>query len=247
MRKNSQTGVKMQSNGPCGGDPFDLHSLLYGLQAISSGEFSVRLPGHWTGLEGKIADTFNEIVAANQKMAQELRRVGQVVGKEGKTRERTRFNLSKGAWGEMEVSVNMLIDDLLRPTTDVTRAIAAVAQDDLTQTVQLDVEGRPLEGEFLRSATIVNTMIQQLGVFTAEVTRVAREVGSDGKLGGQAQVSGVSGVWKDLTESVNFMASNLTAQVRNIAEVTMGRTGIANTSRSARDSLDSACWRSGAC
>ena len=87
--------------------------------------------------------------------------------------------------------------------------------------MRLDVDGRPLEGEFLRSATIVNTMIQQLGVFTAEVTRVAREVGTDGKLGGQAQVSGVSGVWKDLTESVNLMASNLTAQVRNIAEVTI--------------------------
>src|SRR5207244_2179741 len=108
-----------------------------------------------------------------------------------------------------------------RPTTEVTRAIAAVAQGNLTQTVRLDVDGRPLEGEFLRSATIVNTMIQQLGVFTAEVTRVAREVGTDGKLGGQAQVGGVSGVWKDLTESVNSMASNLTAQVRNIAEVTI--------------------------
>ena len=195
----------------------------------------MRLPGHWTGLEGKIADTFNEIVAANQKMAQELKRVGQVVGKEGKTRERTRFDLSKGAWGEMEVSVNTLIDDLLRPTTDVTRAIAAVAQGDLTQTVQLDVDGRPLEGEFLRSATIVNTMIQQLGVFTAEVTRVAREVGSDGKLGGQAQVSGVSGVWKDLTESVNSMASNLTAQVRNIAEVTIA---VANGDLSRKITVD---------
>ena len=188
---------------------------------MRDGDFSVRLPGDWTGLEGKIADTFNEIVAANQKMAQELRRVGQVVGKEGKTRERMRFDQSKGAWGEMEVSVNTLIEDLLRPTTEVTRAITAVAQGNLTQTVRLDVDGRPLEGEFLRSATIVNTMIQQLGVFTAEVTRVAREVGTDGKLGGQAQVSDVSGVWKDLTDSVNLMASNLTAQVRNIAEVTI--------------------------
>ena len=152
------------------------------------------------------------IVAANQQMAQELKRVGQVVGKEGKTRERTRFNLSRGAWCEMEGSVNTLVDDLLRPTTEVTGAIAAVAQGNLTQTVRLDVDGRPLEGEFLRSATIVNTMIRQLGVFTAEVTRVAREVGTDGKLGGQAQVSGVSGVWKDLTESVNSMASNLTAR-----------------------------------
>jgi HAMP domain-containing protein/CheY-like chemotaxis protein/signal transduction histidine kinase len=195
----------------------------------------MRLPGHWTGLEGKIADTFNEIIAANQKMAQELKRVGQVVGKEGKTRQRARFDLSKGAWGEMEVSVNTLIADLVRPTRDVTRAIAAVAQGDLTQTVQLDVDGRPLEGEFLRSATIVNTMIQQLGVFTAEVTRVAREVGSDGKLGGQAQVSGVSGVWKDLTESVNSMASNLTAQVRNIAEVTIA---VANGDLSRKITVD---------
>src|SRR5207248_9070141 len=108
----------------------------------------------------------------------------------------------------VEVSVSTLIEDLTRPPTEVTRAIAAVAQGDLLQTVQLDVDGRPLEGEFLRSAQIVNTMIQQLRVFTSEVTRVAREVGSDGKLGGQAQVSEVSGVWKDLTESVNSMAKN---------------------------------------
>ncbi len=234
-KKNSRAGAKVKANGHTEGTSFDLHALLHGLQAMSNGEFSVRLPGHWTGLEGKIADTFNEIVAANQKMAQELKRVGQVVGKEGKTRERTRFGQSKGAWGEMEVSVNTLIDDLLRPTTEVTRAIAAVAQGNLTQTVQLDVDGRPLEGEFLRSATIVNTMIQQLGVFTAEVTRVAREVGSDGKLGGQAQVSGVSGVWKDLTESVNSMASNLTAQVRNIAEVTIA---VANGDLSRKITVD---------
>ncbi len=152
-------------------------------------------------------------------MAQELNRVGQVVGKEGRTRERTRFHEARGAWGDIEVSVNTLVEDLLRPTAEVTRAIAAVAQGNLTQTVRLDVDGRPLEGEFLRSANIVNTMIQQLGIFTAEVTRVAREVGTDGKLGGQAQVPGVAGTWKDLTDSVNSMASNLTGQVRNIAEV----------------------------
>ncbi len=154
-------------------------------------------------------------------MADELARVGQVVGREGKTRQRMRFARSDGAWGEMQISFNTLIDDLVRPTTDVTRAVTAVAQGNLLQTVRLDVEGRPLEGEFLRSATIVNTMIKQLGVFTSEVTRVAREVGTDGKLGGQAQVPEVSGVWKDLTESVNLMASNLTAQVRNISEVTI--------------------------
>jgi len=197
----------------------DRSIILASLQSMRDGNFSVRLPGSWTGLPGKIADTFNSIVAANQQMAEELKRVGQVVGKAGRTRERTRFHESRGAWGEMEVSINTLVEDLLRPTEGVTRAIAAVAQGNLTQTVRLDVDGRPLEGEFLRSANIVNTMIQQLGVFTAEVTRVAREVGTDGKLGGQAQVPGVAGTWKDLTDSVNSMASNLTGQVRNIAEV----------------------------
>src|SRR5919112_1607184 len=142
-------------------------------------------------------------------------------GREGKTRQRVQLALSHGAWGEMEESVNTLIDDLLWPTTAVTQAVAAVAKGDLLQTVQLDVDGRPLKGEFLRLATIVNTMIKQLSVFTSEVTRVAREVGTDGKLGGQAQVREVTGVWKDLTESVNSMANNLTGQVRNIAQVTM--------------------------
>ncbi len=200
-------------------DSPELAVILASLQTMRDGDFSVRLPVAWTGLPGKIADTFNDIVAANEQMARELKRVGQAVGKEGRTRERTKFQEIRGAWGEMEVSVNTLVEDLLRPTTEVTRAIAAVAQGNLTQTVRLDVDGRPLEGEFLRSANIVNTMIQQLGVFTAEVTRVAREVGTDGKLGGQAQVPGVAGTWKDLTDSVNSMASNLTGQVRNIAEV----------------------------
>src|ERR1700677_4408490 len=193
-------------------------AILQSLQTMKDGDFSVRLPVSWTGLPGKIADNFNEIVATNEQMARELKRVGLAVGKEGRTRERIRFERHRGAWDDMETSVNTLVEDLLRPTTEVTRAIAAVAQGNLTQTVRLDVDGRPLEGEFLRSAKIVNTMIQQLGVFTAEVTRVAREVGTDGKLGGQAQVPGVAGTWKDLTDSVNSMASNLTGQVRNIAD-----------------------------
>src|SRR5207244_6387145 len=182
---------------------------------------SVQLPSNATVLAGKNTDAFNEIVAANQRMAQQLEHVGQVVGREGKTRQRVKFALQSGAWGEMENSVNALIDDLLWPTNAVTDAITAVARGDLLQTVRLDVDGRPLQGEFLRLATIVNTMIEQLSVFTSEVTRVAREVGTDGKLGGQAQVREVTGVWRDLTESVNSMANNLTAQVRNIAEVTI--------------------------
>ena len=213
----------------------ELRQLLHALQAVRVGDFSVRMSGDQIGIMGKVADTFNEIVAANQRMAQQLERVGQVVGREGKTRQRVRFGFSEGAWGEMESSVNTLIDDLLWPTTEVTRAIAAVAQGDLLQTVQLDVDGRPLQGEFLRSAKIVNTMIKQLNVFTSEVTRVAREVGTEGKLGGQAQVREVTGVWKELTESVNSMASNLTAQVRNIAEVTIA---VANGDLSKKITVD---------
>src|SRR3977135_2744140 len=202
-----------------GSGGFELHELLHALQSMRVGDFSVRMPGDRTGIEGKIADTFNEIVSANQRMAEQLDRVGQLVGREGTARHRVKFGLADGAWGEMESSVNTMIDDLIWPTREVTRAVAAVAQGDLLQTVRLDVDGRPLQGEFLQSATIVNTMIKQLGVFTSEVTRVAREVGTDGKLGGQAQVPEVTGVWKDLTDSVNSMASNLTGQVRNIAEV----------------------------
>ncbi len=202
---------------------------------MRSGDFSVRMTGDHLGIEGKIADTFNEIVAANQRMAQQLERVGQVVGREGKTRQRVKFDLTSGSWADMESSVNTLIDDLLWPTREVTRAVAAVAQGDLLQTVQLDVDGRPLGGEFLQSANIVNTMIKQLGVFTSEVTRVAREVGTEGKLGGQAQVPEVTGVWKDLTESVNSMANNLTGQVRNIAEVTIA---VANGDLSKKITVD---------
>ncbi|WP_249150403.1 HAMP domain-containing protein [Bradyrhizobium sp. JYMT SZCCT0180] len=212
-----------------------MQDLLHALQAMRSGDFSVRMTGDHLGIEGKIADTFNEIVAANQRMAQQLERVGQVVGREGKTRQRVKFDLSSGSWADMEGSVNTLIDDLLWPTREVTRAVAAVAQGDLLQTVQLDVDGRPLGGEFLQSANIVNTMIKQLSVFTSEVTRVAREVGTEGKLGGQAQVPEVTGVWKDLTESVNSMANNLTGQVRNIAEVTIA---VANGDLSKKITVD---------
>ncbi len=213
----------------------DVHELLAALQAMRVGDFSVRLPGDRTGVAGRVADAFNDIVGANARMAQQLERVGQVVGREGQTRTRVRFGLSNGAWGEMEQSVNTLIDDLLWPTTQVTRTISSVAKGDLMQTMPLDVDGRQLKGEFLRSAMIVNAMIGQLSVFTSEVTRVAREVGTDGKLGGQAQVVEVTGVWRDLTESVNSMASNLTGQVRNIAEVTIA---VANGDLSKKITVD---------
>ncbi len=195
--------------------------LLVALLRFRDGDFTARLASDFTGIDGKIADVFNEILGVSARRAEEIARVCRVVGKEGKLKQRMNVPGAVGGWADEVVSLNTLIDDLVRPTTEVTRAIGAVAKGDLTQAMALEVDGRPLEGEFLRSAQLVNKMIDQLSVFTSEVTRVAREVGTEGKLGGQAQVKGVSGVWKDLTESVNQMAGNLTAQVRNIAEVTI--------------------------
>src|SRR6185437_8687395 len=218
-----------------GAGSLDLRELLRALQAVRDGDFSVRLPSDQTGLAGKVADTFNDIVISNQRMADELERAGQIVGREGKTRHRLAMERRGGCWGAMENSVNRLIDDLLWPTTEVTRAITAVAKGDLTQTMPLEVDGRDLEGEFLRSATVMNAMIQQMSVFTLEVTRVAREVGTEGKLGGQAAVPGLTGTWKELTDSVNSMASNLTGQVRNISEVTIA---VANGDLSRKITVD---------
>src|SRR6187455_609414 len=222
-RRRASQEEKRGTNGAgsAAAPELDLKKLLRALQSVRDGDFRVRLAPDQTGLGGKIADAFNEMVSANQRMASELERVGQMVGKEGKTRIRVSSERRTGAWGEMESSVNTLIDDLLWPTAEVTRTITAVAKGELTQSMRLEADGRPLKGEFLRSATVVNEMIARMGVFTSEVTRVAREVGTEGKLGGQALVLGASGVWKDLTDNVNSMASNLTGQVRNISEVTI--------------------------
>ena len=209
--------------------------LLAALQSMRNGDFSVRLPGDWTGLAGKIADTFNDVVIANDHTAAELQRVSEAVGRRGQTRERVRCERRVGSWGTIESSVNGLVDDLLWPTTAVTKSIAAVAQGDLSETVPLEVDGQRIEGEFLRSAQIVNRMIEQMRVFTFEVTRVAREVGAEGTLGGQAVVRDVSGVWKDLTDNVNSMANHLTAQVRNISEVTIA---VANGDLSRKITVD---------
>jgi HAMP domain-containing protein/CheY-like chemotaxis protein/putative methionine-R-sulfoxide reductase with GAF domain len=196
-------------------------ALLGALFSLRDGDFSVRLPGDLVGIDGKIADVFNDIAAVSERRATETARVSHTVGKEGKLKQRMVVPGAIGGWADEVAAVNMLIDDLVWPTTEVTRAVGAVAKGDLGQSMALEVDGRPLEGEFLRSAKLVNKMIDQLSVFTSEVTRVAREVGTEGKLGGQAQVRGVSGVWKELTESVNQMAGNLTAQVRSIADVTI--------------------------
>jgi len=197
-----------------------LLALLAAMQAVEAGDFSVQLPAHWAGLEGKLAESFNRLVASNRRLAEDLQQVRDTVGRKGQTRQRITPAARQGAWAGMERSVNELIDDLVWPVEAMTEAIASVSRGDLTRTVPLEADGRPLQGEFLRSARLVNGMIEQMSEFSSEVTRVALEVGTAGKLGGQAKVKGVSGVWKDLTDSVNSMASNLTTQVRNIAEVT---------------------------
>ncbi len=209
--------------------------LLDTLRALKKGDFSVRLPVDWLGMSGRIADTFNDVMEMNERMAGELERLNRSVGQEGKIARRASLGSVSGSWSAMVESVNTLVGDLVRPTSEMARVVGAVASGDLTQRMALDFEDRPLRGEFLRSAKTVNTMVERLGLFTAEVTRVAREVGTEGKLGGQARVKGASGIWKDLTDNVNSMASNLTAQVRNIAEVT---TAVANGDLSKKITVD---------
>src|SRR4051812_5474344 len=193
----------------------ETRALLDALVALRRGDSSVRLPIEWSGLHGKIAETFNDVVELNERMAEELARLRVKVGKEGKLKQRADMGDVRGFWRDQVTCVNALIDDLVHPTSETARVIGAVAQGDLSQTMALEVDDRALEGEFLKTAKTVNKMVEQLGSFASEVTRVAREVGTEGKLGGQAKVKGVAGTWKDLTDSVNSMAGNLTGQVRN--------------------------------
>ena len=194
--------------------------VLRGLEALLQGNFSARLPLHWTGLPGKISDRFNQLAMLNARVSEELCRVSRVVGKEGQMKERFELGPVKGDWAQASSCVNHLMHDLVQPTKEMARVIRAVARGDLSETMPLEIDGQPLKGEFRQTAKTVNTMVEKLGRFAAEVTRVAREVGTEGKLGGQARVRGVAGTWKDLTDNVNQMASNLTSQVRNIATVT---------------------------
>ena len=167
-------------------------NLLEALVRFRDGDFASRMPPDLVGIEGKIADVVNDIFTVSARRSAETSRVCRVVGKEGKLKERMRVPGAVGGWSDEINALNTLIDDLVWPTTEVTRAVGAVAKGDLTQAMALDVDGRPLEGEFLRSAQLVNKMIDQLSVFASEVTRVAREVGTEGKLGGQAEVPGVA-------------------------------------------------------
>jgi signal transduction histidine kinase/DNA-binding response OmpR family regulator/HAMP domain-containing protein len=210
---------------PEGSGRLDEGLLLEALLAFRRGDFSARLPSNWTGVEGKIADAFNDVIELQERKARELARVARVVAKQGRIAERASIGDVRGSWAASVDSVNQIIGDLVFPIVETARVIGAVAKGDLSQHMSVERDGRPLEGEVLRTARTVNTMVDQLGSFASEVSRVACEVGTEGKLGGQARVKGVAGIWKDLTENVNLMAGNLTGQVRNIAAVT---TAVAN-------------------
>ena len=224
-----------RSNGHSDLDFLDPAQLLQVLTSVKRGDFSPRLPLGADGTAGKIYDALNEIIERNEMLASELGRISEVVGKHGKIAQRARLVQATGGWASCIDSVNTLITDLAQPTTEVARVIGAVAEGDLSQNFNLEIDERPLRGEFLRTGKTVNTMVAQLSAFASEVTRVAREVGTEGKLGGQAQIKGVSGTWKDLTDNVNLMANNLTGQVRNIAEVT---TAVANGDLSKKITVD---------
>jgi HAMP domain-containing protein/signal transduction histidine kinase/CheY-like chemotaxis protein len=195
-------------------------ALLNILTEVKNGNFTVRMPIDQVGIQGKICDTLNEIISLNEEMMLEFTRAGNTIGKQGKLTQRIEVPSAKGSWSTGVGSLNELIADLVTPTIEIAHVISSVAKGNLSQEMPSEIGGHTLQGEFSRIAKEVNDMVKQLNLFSMEVTRVAREVGSEGKLGGQATVKGVGGVWKDLTDSVNQMGSNLTAQVRNIAEVT---------------------------
>ena len=217
------------------GHLIDGRPLLGALRGIGQGDFTCRLPLDRTGTAGEVAAAFNYAMDLLERSTHEFVRTRQVVGTEGKIGQRASLPGASGGWAIRVESLNMLINDLVRPTAEVSRVIGAVAKGDLSQRMALDVDGTPLQGEFLRLGQTVNRMVDQLGSFASEVTRVAREVGTEGKLGGQAIVKGVEGTWKDLTDNVNGMAANLTNQVRNIAEVT---TAVANGDLSKKITVD---------
>jgi HAMP domain-containing protein/CheY-like chemotaxis protein/signal transduction histidine kinase len=214
---------------------FDAKGLLAALKTLKKGDFSVRLPVDETVVGAAIAEAFNDVAELLENSTRETDRIATIVGKEGRITQRANPGAASGSWAARIESLNTLIGDLVRPTEEVARVIGAVAKGDLSQRIPLEHDGSPLKGEFLRIGQTVNTMVDQLGSFASEVTRVAREVGTEGKLGGQAEVRGVAGTWKDLTDSVNSMAGNLTAQVRNIAQVT---TAVANGDLSKKITVD---------
>ncbi|MEO8562541.1 MAG: HAMP domain-containing protein, partial [bacterium] len=184
-----------------------IRRLLAGLRALDAGDFAVRIESAGDPLMGELADVFNSVANKQSRLSEELHRVALSVGREGKMRDRATIGPASGLWAGSVDALNSLITDLVQPTSEVARVIKAVAEGDLSQKVELEIEGKTVQGEFFRIGSTVNRMVDQLNAFASEVTRVAREVGTEGRLGGQANVQGVSGTWRDLTDSVNGMAT----------------------------------------
>src|SRR3989475_410458 len=203
-----------------GADAIDSKVALRVLASVQRGDFSVRMPTDWSGSAGKVAAAINDIIESNQRVEREIRRLSREVGTEGKLGGQAHVRGVAGVWKDLTDNVNLMAGNLTSQVRNIAEVTTAVQQGDLSKKITVDVRG-----EILELKQTINTMVDQLNAFANEVTRVAREVGTEGRLGGQAEVRGVGGVWKDLTDNVNIMASNLTSQVRNIAEVT---TGIAN-------------------
>ena len=212
-----ESRVPEAAPGSAAGDAGDavLHEILEALIALGNGELTVRLPARRRGSAGEVARAFNRVADLNSRLGKELARVGRAVGREGRLTERVGIDGASGSWSQSVQAVNGLVDDLVRPTTEVARVLEAVARGDLSQKITVAAKG-----EVAALAVTINSMTDTLRAFADEVTRVAREVGTEGRLGGQARVKGVSGTWKDLTDNVNQLAGNLTSQVRNIAQVT---------------------------
>ncbi|GAB3746000.1 HAMP domain-containing protein [Amycolatopsis oliviviridis] len=196
-------------------DDEGLQRLLEGLKAVRDGDFSTRLPQVDDGLMDEMAVVFNGMVDQLALFTSEVTRVAREVGTEGKLGGQAAVPSVSGTWKDLTDSVNAMAGNLTGQVRDIAEVATAVAKGDLSQKITVDVKG-----EMLELKNTINTMVDQLSSFADEVTRVAREVGSEGRLGGQAEVPGVAGTWRDLTTSVNFMAGNLTDQVRSIAEVT---------------------------
>ena len=221
-KANGKNGKQKETATANGFDhELDTRELLRVLSEIRNGNFIVRMPVDKSGITGKICDTLNDIISLNQILVEELTLARNTIGKHGRLNHRVVLpRYARGSWSAGADSINSLISDLVYPTIEIAHVISSVAKGNLSQEMPLKIGDHVLQGEFAKIAKEVNDMVKQLNLFSMEVTRVAREVGSEGKLGGQAKVKGVAGVWKDLTDSVNQMAGNLTAQVRNIAEVT---------------------------
>jgi HAMP domain-containing protein len=219
-KTNGKSKIKIDASSFQFEDAIDNRELLQILGEVRNGNFSVRMPDKM-GVSGKICDTLNEIISLNEMLFQELTLARNTIGKQGRLNHRVELpRTARGSWKTGVDSINNLISDLVHPTIEIAHVISSVAKGNLSQEMPLQIGDHLLQGEFGRIAKEVNDMVKQLNLFSMEVTRVAREVGSEGILGGQAKVKGVAGVWKDLTDSVNQMAGNLTGQVRNIAEVT---------------------------